>query len=46
MITVPFLALYAAGGVASAFGAWLFHKVFKAKRQVAALEARVAELEK
>lgn len=46
MITVPVILFYAAGGVASAFGGWLFHRFFKLHNSINSLEARVVELEK
>jgi hypothetical protein len=48
VITVPILLLYAAGGMASAAGGWLFHKWFGARKlstAVADLDDRVSVLE-
>ena len=46
MIITPILiAGYAACGVASAFGGWCFHHLFKLRGQVTTLEVRVNTLE-
>jgi hypothetical protein len=39
------IVLAAAGGAASAFGGWLFHRIMKLRNEAEALEARVEVLE-
>jgi hypothetical protein len=45
MITIPVVIAYGVFGAAGAAGAWLFHKIFKTKQQVVALELRLSKLE-
>jgi hypothetical protein len=40
MITPVVVVTWLAGGAVSAFGGWLFHKVFKLQRRVDALETK------
>lgn len=46
VITVAQVGIWAAGGVASAAGAWLFRRIVKLRTRVNNLDQRLRELEK